>query len=187
MDTQEICEMIGPINFESILDLLKTSVPPEISHYRRSTHPGKDWWLKTVIPTNQTAGPNIMWKKIQQKEPLNVLLTNSAVDWFENPIKDAHTVWVRQGIDLVVDFDETGDFTYVVKNVTDSFNEFGKIINENIMNAWEANSQNLTDIDWHNLIYISNLMSGWTSDVQADKKRKMFKVITNEKNNSQTD
>lgn len=180
--------MKEPINFENILDLLKTSVPPEISHYRSGTHPGKDWWLKTVIPTDKSAGPTIMWKKIQQKEPLNVLLTNSAVDWFENTIENANSVWIRHGIDLVVDVadNETGKFTYVIKNVTDSLNEFGNTINKKITDAWESNSQNINDIDWHNLIYISNLMSSWTSDVQAEKKRKMFKVITNEKDNSQT-
>ena len=41
--------MSDDINFENVVEIFSTGVPPEVSHFINLVHPGRSWWLKTVI------------------------------------------------------------------------------------------------------------------------------------------
>ena len=177
--------MSDDINFENVVEIFSTGVPPEVSHFRNLVHPGRSWWLKTVIPKDHTIDPAKVWGMIRKKQPLNVHITDFAYDWYGNPIT-ACSVWIREGIDVVLTIDRYNMVDYEIKKFAESFNTSGKLLYEEITSAWESNTQNINDEDWHNLFSVAELMSGWTTESQAAEKRKVFRVISNEKDNSQT-
>jgi hypothetical protein len=178
--------MDDAINFENVTELFSTGIPPEISHFRNQKHPGRNWWLKTVIPVEETTTPSKVWQMVLKKEPFNVMITDIAYDWKGTVIVGARSVWIRQGIDVVINIDDN-KVGYKTKKFAESFNDSGKWLYEQITRSWESNVQNINDEDWHNLFSVAELMSAWTTEDQATEKRKVFKVIKNEKNNSQAD
>ena len=134
------------INFENVMEIFSTGIPPEVSHFRNKVHPGRHWWLKTVIPIDNTLESARVWRKIRKKEPLNIHITDSAYDWFGNPI-DACSVWIREGIDVILTVGYYGNIDYEIKKFAESFNDSGKWLHEQITNAWESNTQNINDED----------------------------------------
>ena len=173
------------INFENIIDVLSTGIAPEISHFKKQVHPGRNWWLKTVIPIDDTTDPSRVWYMIHKKEPLNVHITDFAYDWYGNAIS-AYSVWIREGIDVIIKIGKNGKVDYKISPFSQSFNESGKWLYDELTKSWESNTQNINDEDWHKLFSVAELMSGWTTESQASEKRKVFKIISDEKDNSQT-
>ena len=175
------------MNFENILEIFQQGTPPEITHFRKGSHPGKRWWLKTVIHKNPNSEPTKIWTIIQSLEYEIVTIITEAYDWFGNIIPDCYSIWIREGLDITINLDNVGKFDYKIDKFNDSFNEFGKTISNEIEKSWLSNKQNLNDMDWHKLFYVADFMHRWTSERQAIENRKKIRIISDEKNNSQTD
>ena len=174
-------------DFNNVWHILSTGVPPEISHFRNQTHPGRQFWLKTVIPSRDIDHHLFdLWARVIQQHSLSVQITDQAYDWFENIIPGAHSIWVREGIDVVLRQHARGA-DYSILPFEDSFNSSGLLYHRQVLQSQRLDCEKSLNSDWQNLISTTQLMSSWTTDTQARARRKVFKVVKNEENSSPND
>ena len=174
-------------DFKDVWHILSTGVPPEISHFRNQTHPGRQYWLKTVIPCREADHTLFdLWARVVQQHPSTVEITDQAYDWNGAIIPGAHSVWVREGVDVVLRQHARGA-DYSIMPFEDSFNSSGRLYHRQVLQAQKLDPEKSSNSDWQNLICTTQLMSTWTTDTQARARRQVFKVVKNEENSGTSD
>ena len=85
-------------DFPSTINMLETHINPEIWHFRRGTHPGPQWRIKTLLPkaTVHPTGINLEkeWRQLANRHPAAILITDTAIDWTNSDIYGFATIWV---------------------------------------------------------------------------------------------
>lgn len=173
------------MNFDGVWEILDSSIPPEITHYRQGHHPGVGWWLKTVVPNSDSLDLLRLWMALSQKHSGLIAITSWAYDWQENVIANCSSIWIREGtdVDLRVKHQE---YTYVIYPFDDATNSWGTRLRRQL-NSYRAKMPNNFDKgSWHNLLQVANLLKQWTTERQAQVKRKAWKVVSNSEKDSST-
>jgi hypothetical protein len=103
-------------DFTNVDKILKTKPNPEICHYQNNSHPGVNWWLKTVIPNHPSNCYALdivkFWNRLAKLYPTQILISDIAFDWNNNRIDYCQSIWLNKKIDIKVKIDEDGDFDY---------------------------------------------------------------------------
>ena len=168
------------MNFEGVWEKLENSVPPEITHYQLGLHPGPQWWLKTAIPkTDHHLNLAEVWGSIQAQHVNLVLITPHCFDWHQNLISTASTIWIRQGLDVDLQF-LGQDFTYSILSSDVTFNQWGSLLRKHLRRKQNAQFKLNDPTTWQKVDHVAQLLRSWTTDKQAQVRRQMLKVITNE-------
>jgi hypothetical protein len=165
------------MNFDNVWSILNNSVPPEITHYQHGSHPGKTWWLKTVVPNSDTK-VNVfkVWKAIEKSHKKLVRLVPQAYDWHQTCIPHAHSVWVNHKVDVSLVQAENG-FTYQISDYDKSFNEWGEHLQLWLSSQAVPQSKENDPHDWHKLWHVTELVKTWTTDAQAKHNRGKIKIV----------
>ena len=153
---------------------LENGVPPEITHFQKGVHPGRHWWLKTVVPHSKTSEIYQYWLRLHQAHGHRVWLTHSAFDWLQAPIPDAATVWIQQGFNVILSH-ENHTISHETVRFDQSFNQMGSQLTNCIDPA------KFSDPGWHKLTQLTDFISTWTTHSQAVARRKTFTRHHNEK------
>jgi len=172
------------MNFEGVWDKLENSVPPEITHYQLGLHPGPNWWLKTAIP-KQDNPLDLMnvWQIIDTAHPKLLKITPYCFDWQQNLISTASTIWIKQGLDVDLKF-EGKEFNYTVLSSDVTFNIWGSEIRKHLRRKENRNLKENDPETWQKMDHVAQLLKSWTTEKQAQVRRQMLRVITNEKDSS---
>lgn len=173
------------LDFQNIWNILAACQPPEITHFQQKSHPGRGWWLKTCVPLVGEPDVYKIWCRIVKNHTNLVCITSESFDWNKNPIKNAASVWCRDGIDIrlkVLD----GVFDYNIQPFENSFNQQGNILRKQLLRFHESHPGILAPDELTNLLHVAHLMCNWQTDTQAKARRARFKVVDNEKDLSQT-
>jgi hypothetical protein len=152
---------------DDLQDILSTRSNPEIKHYQAYTHPGVNWYIKTVLPDNRTddsAYLNKFWDRLEDLYPKIIRITDLAFDWNGNRIDYCRTIWLRKEVDIIVTFDN-GKLDYSLIDYDEGLNISAK----NLINETEGDLKKAME-----------LIASFTPESVSDKKRKNFKVIDNE-------
>jgi hypothetical protein len=173
------------LDFQNVWHLIQTQQPPEITHFQHKTHPGNGWWLKTCVPL--VSDPNLykIWQRITQQHSHLICITEPSWDWDKTEITNAVSIWCRDTIDVELQLLD-GVFQYNIVPFEKSFNSEGKSLEKQILKFNRDFPGILSELELTNLISVTQLMSNWHTDSQAKIKRRMFEVIENEKDSSQT-
>ena len=99
-------------SLQTVLDTIQEAINPEIYHFRYGTHPGRKYYIKTIIP-----GPNIInddtyvfwqfWETLANRYPRVVRLIDHAFDWQGNKIEHWWTIWLEERIDIIWSWSRT--------------------------------------------------------------------------------
>ena len=171
-------------DFANVCAILQTGTPPEITHFRNGNHPGKKWWLKTVVPASAHNALTEIWNRLAHQHPQLVTWVLEAYDWRECRITHAHSIWLRNDVDIVIDY-QPPRFDYVIMPFEDSFNQSGQQLHQALAHRNNSDFKQNQSQDWHKLKNIANFMSTWTTDSQADVRRNTWRVIESEQIDSQ--
>ena len=164
-----------PAPLDNILEILGEETHPEIRHIRRGTHPGSQWWLKTICPDPQAIqldreGWGAEWFNLSRDLRHVVHLTPIAYDWEGNKIAWTMSVWLRQDVDAVII--DTGSNTRIdlVERVVGERNTVQQL--REVMDL-------ITEIPRE---HIEAAIESLESRIPAEKPdpRKKFRVIRNE-------
>lgn len=159
-----------------VLGVIETGVPPEIMHFRKGTHPGKNWWLKTVVPLQQDTRITSIWMHISRMHPALVLLTPTAYDWYGEIISGFQSVWIKENLDLEL-LVKKRIFDYNIVSFAEGFNNSGQKL-QKIVESHQATMPHLcSDDEWSELSTVTEFMSAWTTDAQARQKRKTLRKL----------
>jgi hypothetical protein len=172
------------MNFDDVWELLDSTVPPEVTHYREGSHPGMGWWLKTVIPSDQTCSVTKAWQTLAEKNQNMITLVEVAYNWHGQIINGATSIWLRNQQDVDLDMIQ-GQWHYVIRPYDESVNVWGHRLADSIkiwhkFNKTSASSNH----GWHKLKDVAKLLQNWTSNQQAQIKRKGFKLVVNNQKDS---
>jgi hypothetical protein len=171
-------------NFENICSVLEACTPPEITHFQQGNHPGKRWWLKTVVPANADSEPTQIWDRLTSQHPQLIVWVAEAYDWRGDRIPHAHSIWLRNDIDICIVRQPPG-FDYTILPFEDSININGHLLLHELQKK-QKHFQKQNRADWHKLENIAHCISKWTTHNQAKNRRQKFKVIANESVDRQT-
>jgi hypothetical protein len=171
------------MNFDGVSDLLDNSVPPEITNYHQGHHPGLGWWLKTAVPTNDSLGVLAAWRTIQRKHPSTICITEVAYDWHGAVIPLTASIWLRDNLDVDLTWNDP-EFNYVIMPFDDSVNSWGQYLRRQLLQYRRQPTKDFDKSNWHNLVAVANLLKQWTTNRQAQVKRKGWKVVSNKQTNS---
>jgi hypothetical protein len=157
---------------------LQSGVPPEITHYRAHTHPGKNWWLKTACVKNDQSGLHDTWLALARTYPALVHVTPSCYDWHSRIMPWACTIWIAQERDVILEPSGT-DWIYHVMSTDIS----SHVWQERLWEILDANShvKQSEPHTWHNWQHVIQLHTLWRSDAHAQRLRKRMRVISDEK------
>lgn len=99
-------------NLQSVIETIQEATNPEIYHFRRGSHPGQKYYIKTIIP-----GPKIInddtyvfwqfWETLAKKYPRIIKLVDCAYDWSGKTIANWWTIWLEERIDIVWSWSRT--------------------------------------------------------------------------------
>jgi len=173
------------LDFQNIWNILKTCQPPEITHFKKHTHPGRGWWLKTCIPLVSEPDLYKIWSRIIKNHKNLLCFTSESFDWNQNPIPNAASIWCRDGLNVELKILD-GSFDYNISPFENSFNLQGNTLQQQILSFIDTNPGTLATDELTNLLSIAHLMSNWHTETQARARRARFKVVEHEENFSKT-
>lgn len=187
--------MVKQCAFTDIVAFLESSTHPELYHVKAGSHPGPNWYLKTICPTPNliradTEGYGRSWEWFAKSNSALVKLVNIAFDWEGEKIPYASSIWIRQDIDIL--WEETGHtnehaLTFKVvsklegnKEIAYAILKMADVCQSGILKSDDANEIN-------KIIEAAQALLDQYDELDSVRKRKGFKVITNEvdKNNSE--
>lgn len=159
-------------------ECLKQGVPPEITHFRQRSHPGKQWWLKTACVKHDRTGLHDTWQALARTYPKLVHVSAACYDWQGQIMPWASTIWIAQERDVHVEPSGT-DWVYHVMSQDIS----QRIWQDKLWEILEKNTHlKQHDPDtWHNWQHVIQLHTSWRSDQHAQNLRKRMRVISHEK------
>lgn len=99
---------------DGIIQKFKASNHPEITHYRKGNHPGKDWFLKTVCPMPNLdqidrLGYGGIWKRLSKEYPETIKIIPEAYDWEGNEIPYMISVWITSDTDVIFNYTDINE------------------------------------------------------------------------------
>jgi hypothetical protein len=145
-------------------------------------HPGIQWYLKTIIPNENTCTDSAFAllnaiKAIQHHDPTLILITEAAFNWDQQYMPHWHSLWVRSGYDI--------NFTLLDDNTIDyEITKQDQLYRENV--AWYLdlvqselvrNPSKQYRRELNHLTNTLQLQQTHTTNAQAEEKRAQFKVI----------
>jgi hypothetical protein len=103
--------------FDQILSTLDNSIHPEVYHFRHGSHPGKNWFLKTVCPMPNLKqvdqlGFGALWEIFCIDHHKAAMMVPYAFDWKGNEIPYCASVWLRTGIDVLLTYSDIVGFQF---------------------------------------------------------------------------
>jgi hypothetical protein len=170
------------MDFDGVWEILDSTIPPEISHYRAGNHPGLGWWLKTAVPKNTNLSN--AWQTLATNHPTVVQMVHVAYNWQGAEIQSALSVWIRDNQDLDLDH-INGQWHYVIRPFDESVNVWGHRLNQNLR-TWQRRKHKtkLDEDNWHKLKSVAQMLQTWTSNQQAQIKRKGLKLVVDNQKDS---
>lgn len=105
--------------FDDILAVLENSIHPEVYHFRKGNHPGKNWYLKTVCPMPNLKqvdhlGFGSLWQIFSETNPSIARLVPHAYDWQGREIPYCASIWVKIGMDVILAYSDIVGFQFDV-------------------------------------------------------------------------
>lgn len=170
------------MNFDGVWNLISSTIPPEISHYQYGHHPGLGWWLKTVVPQNDPIGLLKIWIAITDHHPGLVLISDQAYDWYGQTIQNCCSIWIKENTDIDLAVCDN-NIKYVIYPFDDATNRWGNRLRTKLVAYGKNKSDNFDKDNWHKLLEIASLLKQWTTNRQAQVKRKSWKIVRNEQTN----
>lgn len=169
---------------KAALDTIEGSTNPEIHHYRRGSHPGIKYYIKTILPgpyiiNKDTAPIWKFWNELSCVHPRLIKLIECAYDWEGNSINGWWTIWLENRIDIQWTFLKTSVIDYKIVEY-----EIGlKLSAETAVDTLNSITNRHSEDDhacYEKLKDISLFLSTYTSDDMAERKRKKFMVISDD-------
>lgn len=159
-------------------------VNPEVWHARNLSHPGKHWYIKTILPKSFQESSKLIvnfWYNLSKNHPNFVKITSSAYNWHGKLLDNWNTIWLYQDIDIEWTIDENGRPSFLFINFYTGLKNAAQYlqttlgVNDN--HEYEPSFAHIHDILWFLTTYASN--------DSAKTKRKTLEVIENEQNDSE--
>jgi len=169
---------------KAALDTIEGSTNPEIYHYRRGSHPGIKYYIKTILPgpyilNENTAAIWKFWNELSCVHPRLIKLIDRAYDWEGELISGWWTIWLENRIDIQWNFLNNSIIDYKILEF-----EIGlKLSAETAIDTLTTITNRHTDEDtacYEKLKDISVFLGTYTSDDMAERNRKKFMVITDD-------
>lgn len=181
--------MLGQ-NLQLVLETIQEATNPEIYHFRRGSHPGQKYYIKTIIP-----GPTILnddtyvfwqfWETLAGKYPRIIKLIDHAYDWYGNSIADWWTIWLEERIDITWTWSRTDGIDFHLIDY-----DLGlKYSGQRALNIIKDDIDRLSPEDLvclEQIQEIADFLKSYTTERLAEQNRKKFKVIENEQIRNQT-
>lgn len=164
------------LTLHGLFDIVDTGLSPEITHFKMGKHPGKHWWLKTVIPKNDTDRITTIWMHLCRMHPSLIYFTPYAYDWYGVLLEDFQSVWIKEQVDVVLTVKKRV-FDYDIISFPESFNVSGKNLQKLIKLEQQNNPDTFTQDEWNEIINVTEFMKSWTTDKQAKNNRKQLRKI----------
>lgn len=192
MSIQDKSQLFG------IIEKFKNSNHPEITHFRKGNHPGKEWYLKTVCPMPNLQqidrmGYGELWEQLQDEYPDVIKLVPEAYDWDGIELPYMISIWIYNDTDVIFNYNDSIDQLEVIfadrdvgqqmqlekiKNIIsiekDKF--INSIIDDNTRDKYNMELDNISEI-------VNHLKSNFTNTSQT-KNKKQFKIVTGGKFNN---
>jgi hypothetical protein len=151
---------------DQVWHVLHEWVPPEITHYVMDSHPGINWYLKTVVPLQSDPPVITYWQQIAHMHDNLVQIQPIAYDWQGDAIPACASVWIHMHnhVQLQVNPDHT--WQYQIQN---------HIPDHNIEHTLQ--SFKFSDHTWHMIKHALTLKRQHVTHAQAHARRKGFNII----------
>lgn len=171
-------------DLKGVLDTVQLGTNPEIYHFRRGSHPGLKYYIKTIIP-----GPRIInddtyvfwqfWETLATKYPRIVKLVDQAYDWHGDIILGWQTIWLEERIDISWSWSRTEGIDFHLIDYDIGIKNSGK----KIIDSLDSDLDRLSPEDqlcFDQIKEITDFLQSYTTDRLAELNRKNFKVIEDE-------
>lgn len=104
--------------FYNITNFLRTSIHPEVSHFRAGNHPGEEWYLKTVCPMPNLMqidkyGHGLLWQALAKENPIDIKIVPHAYDWEGNDIPYMASIWLNIECDIIISMHPKTGYTLI--------------------------------------------------------------------------
>jgi hypothetical protein len=176
--------------FEGIVDLLEENPHPEWHHVNAGSHPGEEFYLKTVCPDPALADLDIhglgeAWHQFARDSKEHILITEQAFDWTGELIPGWNSVWLNMNYDVQYSLREPRGMAFRVLPRIEGEIHASQWLKD-LLGRSRALASSLQDVeDLKRLQEISNDMSGMFAHILAEMKSQMnrqnFKVFTKDK------
>lgn len=175
---------------QATLDTIQGSNNPEVHHYHYGSHPGINFYIKTILPgpiilNNNTYKIWKFWKDLEKKYPQLIKLVERAYDWQGSKLIGWWTIWLNQKIDIIWTYTDKDGFDYEIVDY-----EIGlKLSAEKSLSWFDALTDRLHPDDkvcYSQLEEVADFLKSHTSDDLAKKNRTNLKVIDNDQISDET-
>lgn len=172
------------------IDNIFGNVNPEIFHYQNGTHPGINYYIKTIIPCLQSDYSDLndfccAWETLKDTYPKLIKFVDIAIDWYGNRINGWKTIWIHQKIDIIWEYNSYTGLEYQIIEYNDGLKSSAIKSLDWLAELTNRQLQN-NKVCYEKLKEISEFLNKYTSDAEAIKLRSKLKVITNDKLLTQT-
>lgn len=167
----------------NILNTISYNKNPEIYHYNATTHPGIQWYIKTICPsanllTEQTRPIHKFWYNLQNIHPNLVKITDIAFLWDGSVFPNWNTIWLHEKIDIEWSITSNKEIDYKLIEfdigLKLSAEKIEKLINEIITSDRLSNDSML---EYNSLLNITNFLKTHTSERRSKEKRNHIRVL----------
>jgi hypothetical protein len=174
--------MTTNLDFTGALDAISELCNPEIWHVRYSTHPGIGWSIKTVIPSHDIADDSVlricdMWSMVSAMHPEIVTITKQAFDWNGSMIKDWKTVWVTDGSDVSISFNESKTPIYEITTIQDGYRNTASMIVDNLSDQLANSNEPGITKELGELLDIAEAIGSQVSEFDSQKLRSGIHIV----------
>lgn len=167
------------------LNTIEGSTNPEVYHAQNGTHPGRRWYIKTIIP-----GPKILnddthplflfWQTLQSRHTKMVRMSDTAFDWKGNIVKNWWTMWLDEKIDINWTYTRNDGFDYEIVD-----NDIGMKKTAEKLDLWlnediDTRHINNLPISYERLHEITEFLRTFTTEHRSQLNRSKLRVLDND-------
>ena len=170
---------------ETTLDTIKDTKNPEIYHYHRKSHPGANWYIKTILPGPEIINDDtymvfVLWTRLQEKHPNLIRLVDKAYNWQGILLSGWWTIWLDEKIDIIWIWSREEGFDWKIVDFDIGLKSSAYKIGSWIRNHSDNLHQDDKTLSYNRLCEISDFLSTFTTERRSKENRAKFKVLDND-------
>ena len=167
------------VELDQVLHTIKNDINPEVHHFRHGSHPGCDWYIKTILPNHAHLDETAQfifdsWDDLQRKNPKLVNIGSIAYDWHGMPIDGYGTIWLNSKIDVIYKMTNHGNIGFEFQDY-DSGLKISALAIERYLLA--NDSRQIENRSYHELASVANFLKTYTCDAHSRTKRTKLRII----------
>lgn len=166
------------------LDTIEGSTNPEVYHAQNGSHPGRRWYIKTIIPglkilNDDTHALFFFFQALQSRHGKIIRVCDCAFDWKGHIIKNWYTVWLDEKIDIDWCYTRENGFDYEIVDYDIGIKRSAKKLEQWINEDLDTRHTDHLPISYERLSEITEFLCTYTSEHRSQINRAKLKVIDN--------